>query len=127
MIDARRVARETPHFEIWSRRLFRLPLHHGVEAANENLALVAHPGNRIEGLEDHGAGASRGAEETCPLIEMCDNASSPKLRGHVAAKAREQSLREPRISSAIGSDLLVEDHSYSSSSSASAPRRYLMS
>jgi hypothetical protein len=40
-----------------------LPLHHGVETAYENLALVAHPGNRIEGLEDDGAGALRRAEE----------------------------------------------------------------
>ena len=40
-----------------------LPLHDRVEAANENLALVAHPGDGIEGLQDDGAGALRGAEE----------------------------------------------------------------
>jgi hypothetical protein len=40
-----------------------LPFHHGVEAANENCALVAHPSDGIEGLEDGGTGALRGTEE----------------------------------------------------------------
>ena len=64
-----------------------LPLHHRVEAADENLALVAHPGNGIEGLEDDGTGALRGAEEAClGQIEQVQGASGPELSGRVAAK-----------------------------------------
>jgi hypothetical protein len=70
------------------------PLHYGVEAAYENLSFIAHPRDGIEGLEDHGAGALRGAKEGCLWkIEQRDRASGPKLSGRVAAEAREQSLR----------------------------------
>jgi hypothetical protein len=105
-----------------------LPLHDGVEAANENLALVTHPGDGIEGLQDDGAGALRGAEKAgLGLIEQLHGASGPELSGRVAAQPRKQSLRICWTSLADRRDLLVEDHAYSSSSSASAPSRYLMS
>jgi len=105
-----------------------LPFHDGVEAAGENLAFVAHFGDGIEGLEDDGAGALRRAEEAdLRLIEWLQWACCPELSGRIAAKPRKQSLRVDWTFLANCRELFVEDHAYSSSSSASAPRRYLMS
>ena len=107
-----------------------LPLHDSVEAANENPALVTHLGDGIKGLQDDGAGALRGAEETgLVLIERLQWASSPELIGRVAAQPLKQSLRVRWTSMTDCRDLLVEDHNYSSSTSASSsePRRNLTS
>jgi len=105
-----------------------LPLHDRVEAADENLALVAHLGDGIEGLQDDGAGALRRAEKPgLELIERLQRTCDPELSGRGAAKACKQRLWVGWTFPANRRDLFVEDHAYSSSSSASAPRRYLMS
>src|ERR1019366_7097400 len=107
-----------------------LPLHDRVEAANENLALITHPGDDIEGLQDDGAWALRGAEKAgLGLIEQLHGASGPELSGRVTAQSFVQSQRGWWTSLADRRDLLVEDHNYSSSTSASSsePRRNLTS
>ena len=84
-----------------------------MKTADENLALVAQPGNRIEGLEDDGARALRGAKETgLGLIEQLQWASGPELSGRVAAQPLKQNLRIGWTFLANCYDLFVEDRHY---------------
>ena len=88
-----------------------LPFHNGVKAADEYLAFIAQSGDGIEGLQDDGTGALRGAEEAClRLIEQVQWASGPEVSGCAATKPVLQRLWIFGSSQADGRDLIFESH-----------------
>ena len=105
-----------------------LPFHRRVESADYGAAFVAHGRDRIEGLENHTSGALGGTEK-CGVIALQNArlASRPNRDRSGCSVDVKQRSYDPFVRQADGREFGVQDYGSHHSSSASAPRRYLMS